>query len=173
MKEIEVKILEIDEEEVKKRLLDLGAEKTFEGEIEVYRIDFDDDRLDKSGEFLRVRKVGDQTELCFKGKKEESRFKVREEIEVNTSCLPTTIKIFEKLGFKNIFDGKKLRTSYKLEDVKFEIDKYPEIPVFLEIEAPTEEDVKEYVQKLGYTMEQTTNMSGFELGRHYKKKFRK
>ena len=169
MKEIEVKILDINVEDIRKKLLDLGAEKVFEGEVEMYRFDYPDDRLNKEDSFLRIRKMGEQVELCFKGKKEGTQFKMREEIEVTTSGLNDTLLIFEKLGLKKIFDGKKLRESYTLGDVRFELDTYPGVPTFVAVEAPTEEEVITHVEKLGYSMNQTTTLSGFEVEREYKK----
>ena len=47
----------------------------------------------------------------------------------------------------------KHRISYELNGVKFEIDTYPNIPTFLEIEAPSEEIIQDYVQRLGFTMD--------------------
>ena len=167
MKEIEVKILEIDVDEIRKKLLALGAEKIFDGELDIVGFDYPDGRLFKAGELLRVRKVGKEVELCFKGKKEDSQFKTQEEIEVNTSAFKDTVTILEKIGLQVMYEGKKHRESYKLGKVRFEIDTYPNIPTFLEIEAPTEEEVKSTVEKLGYQMEQTNNLDARQLEKHY------
>ena len=170
MKEIEVKILDIDLEEIRKKLLDLGAEKIFDGEIHATAFDFPDQRLKEEDSFVRVRKVGDHVEFCFKGKNESSQFKLREEIEVNVSGFKDTITILERIGLKKFHEGKKHRESYKLEDVRFEIDSWENIPAFLEIEAKTEEKVIEYVKKLGFTMEQTNNWGFSEIEKHYQEK---
>jgi len=169
MKEIEIKILNIDVEEIRNKLLDLGAEKIFDGEVHALTYDFPEEKLENNDEFLRVRTVGDKTEFCFKGKKEDSQFKTREEIQVTTSDFNETCNILERLGLKKFHDKTKIRESYKLGKVSFEIDTYPEFPTFLEIEAPTEEEVKEYVEKLGYTMEQTTNLGSYQLIEKYQK----
>tara|TARA_Y100000310_G_C20415449_1_gene684084 strand:+ start:84 stop:602 length:519 start_codon:yes stop_codon:yes gene_type:complete len=170
MKEIEVKILEIDVEEIRKKLLALGAEKVFDGELKVTGFDYPDERLDKEGKILRVRKVGEKVELCFKGKKEASKFKVREEIEVTTSGFKDTITILEKAGLQIFYKGEKRRESYQIEKVRFEIDYYEGIPPFLEIEAQTEEEVIEWVEKLGFKMKQTTNMNGRDVKEYYENK---
>ena len=165
-KEIEVKILEIDQEKIIDKLRSLGAKKIFEGEVEATFLK--NDHLDKN-HTLRVRKVGEKVELCFKGKSEESKFKIKEELEVITDNYLQTIKIFDRLGFKESFHIKKRRESYHLGKVKFEIDTYPGIPTFLEIEAPSEEEVEEAVKKLGYTLEDTKNYSAKQLFKHYGK----
>jgi len=166
-KEIEVKILDINVEEVKNKLQELGAEKVFDGNLEIVTFDHPEKNLKEEGKLLRVRKMGNKTELCFKGKKEPGKFKVREEVEVLTDNFENTVNILEKVGFSKVFEGNKKRESYQLGNIKFEIDTYPGIPTFLEIEAPTEEEVAEFVQKLGYTMEQTSTLSGKGLFNHY------
>jgi len=166
MQEIEVKILEIDVPQVKDRLTELGTEKTFAGEVFAVSLD-QDNKLKAQGSFIRLRKVGDKIELCFKGPKEDSEFKIREEVQVNTDDFTATLAIFNKLGFSKIDETVKQRESYKLGEIKFEIDTYPGLPPFLEIEAPSKEEVQKYVEKLGFTMEQATNMSGKDVIRHY------
>ncbi|MBU0470431.1 MAG: class IV adenylate cyclase [Nanoarchaeota archaeon] len=171
MKEIEVKILDIDVPELIRKLQELGAEKVFEGEITAVFFDFPSDQLEKEGKSLRVRKLGEKVELCLKGKKEKSRFKVREELEVTTNNFEDTLAIFEKLRFKKRFEGRKRRESYQLNKIKIEIDTYPGIPTFFEVEAPSEEEVVETVKKLGFTEEQMSNISVKELFRIYNKKY--
>jgi adenylate cyclase, class 2 len=169
MKEIEVKILDIDVEDIRNKLLTLGAEKIFDGEVHAFAFDLPNNNFHENGSFVRVRKVGDKAELCFKGKKEDSQFKSQEEIEVNVSEFMTTVKILENIGLKKFHDGKKHRESYKIENTRFEIDNWEKVDPFLEIEAPTEEIVKEYVEKLGFTMEQAVNWSYLEIEKHYDK----
>jgi adenylate cyclase, class 2 len=170
MKEIEVKIMDIDLEEIRKKLLGLRAKKVFDGEIHAIAFDHPDMRLDKKDSFIRVRRVGETTELCFKGPNRGSVFKSREEIEVNTTNFADTLEILERGGLIKYHEGKKNRESYTIGKVRFEIDNWKNIPHFLEIEAPTTEEVKEYVEKLGFTMEQTTNQTYLDIEERYNKK---
>lgn len=167
MREIEIKILDINVKKIKAKLKKIGAHKKFSSNVEMIIFDFPDQRLNNSGFVLRVRKIDGKTELCFKGKKEDSKFKIREEIEVNTNNFENTIKIIKNLGLKNVYSGTKHREEYMLGKVKFEIDTIDNIPPFIEIEAPTEEDIEETVHKLDYTMGQTTNLSTKEIKRLY------
>jgi adenylate cyclase, class 2 len=169
-REIEIKILNINVEEIKKKLLDLGAKEIFNGEVHAILLDFPDKRMINADRFIRVRKVGNQTELCYKGEKEkDSQFKSREEIEVNTNDFETTLKIFKKIGLKEFHEGRKRRESYKINNTRFEIDSWANIPAFLEIESNDKNKIKEYVEKLGYTMENTTTISFHEIEEMYKK----
>jgi adenylate cyclase, class 2 len=167
MKEIEVKIMDIDLEEIRQKLSNLGAEKVFAGEIHAIAFDHPDLRLDKEDSFVRVRKVGETVELCYKGRNESSQYKSREEIEVKTNNFEDTIIILERMGLKKFHEGKKNRESYTIGKVRFEIDNWKDIPHFLEIEAPTEKEVKDYVEKLGFTMDQTNNWSYLDIEKHY------
>ncbi|MDP3990039.1 MAG: class IV adenylate cyclase [archaeon] len=168
MKEIEVKILEVDTAEIERKLLQLGAEKTFSGKIEATLFDHPELKLRDNDKVLRVRTVGDKVELCFKGKKEGKQFKIREEIEVETSNVSDTLQILRSLGFVETFTNNKERISYKLGNTKIEFDTIAGIPTFLEIEGVTEQDVMDCVDKLGYSMDETTIISANELMERYK-----
>ena len=171
MKEIEVKILEIDVEEVRKKLLELGAEKVFEGDMKSYAMDTEDKLITKKGELLRVRIEGSEVKLNYKSKHEDDDedHKVFEETEVPVGDFDKTVKLLGNLGFAPIVDYSKHRESYKLGDVRFEIDVYPDIPAFLEIEAPTKEDIKKAVEMLGYNMENTCKLTGKDIFEKYGK----
>ena len=160
--------MEINVEEIRKKLLELGAKKVLDENLEYTIFDFPDCRLLKKRNLLRVRKVNDKTELCLKHKNKQEQVRSAEEIEVNTSDYEKTIQLLLELNFQVVTEGKKHRESYTLEKIKFEIDTYPDIPSFLEIESNNEEDLREAVKKLGFTMEQTTSMNGFELIQKYR-----
>ncbi len=170
MKEIEVKILDIFVEDIRQKLLQLGAKKIFQGEVKMVLLDFPDQRLKNEGCILRLRKLGEKVEFCWKGKKEKKQFKIREEIETHVESFETTLQILHALGLQKIYEGEKQRESYHLGTAKVEIDTWKSIPTFLEVEAPTEAEVQTCVEKLGFTMEQTTTMSAAEVEELYKKK---
>ena len=68
MKEVEVKILEVDVEEVHRRLVALGAERTYAGPVVTVYLDTDDKRLKRRDESLRVRQMGNSVKLGYKGR---------------------------------------------------------------------------------------------------------
>lgn len=169
MKEIEVKILEIDVDEIRDKLKKLGAKKTFDGEMHTIVFDTPDEKLKKKGLFLRLRQEGNNVHFCFKGKKYPTKkFKVREEIELTVSSIKNMTSILEKLGFVKKFEYAKHREQYKWGKISFDIDTYRNIPTFLEIEAPTEKEVEKAVEALRYTIKDTTNASASELFEKHK-----
>ena len=169
MQEIEVKILGIDIEEIRTKLKELGATKVFEGEMIDINYDYPDKRIANSKQLLRIRTKGEVTELCFKGKNNSEKFKTQEETEVTVNNFQDTCIIFEKIGLIKTIRSKKHREAYQKGSIHYEIDTYQEIPTYLEIEAPTEEQVVSAVKELGYTMDQTTNMHTGEIIEHYGK----
>lgn len=170
MKEIEVKILDINPRKIRRKLQGLGAVKVFQGNIESLILDFNDQRISSRGECLRLRKVGTEVELCYKGKKGTGHYKIREETEVTASDYNTTLQILRSIGLTVIETSSKKRESYQLKNVTFDIDFIPSIPPYLEIEAPTKKLVQAYVQKLGYAVGDMVNWSMGEVLRHYQSK---
>ena len=172
MMEIEVKILEIDVASVKQKLDSFGAKKIFEGEITASYYDFSNRKLRNEDLVLRLRKKSgkEQTvELTLKEKLSQVEAKIMEEYEVNVTDFEATQKILYGLGLREVKTARKQRVSYLLDDVHFDLDTFPGIPTFLEIESSTLELVQKYVTKLGFSMKEVKPWSGGDLLRYYEK----
>jgi len=166
MHEVEVKILEVNKEEIVKKILDMGGEKIFEGNI--VGIFFDkENKLKNSGRLLRLRKEGGKIELTYKEKISKDQTKIFEETEVEVDDFEKTKKIFESLGFKPGKKYPKHRESYKIENTRIEFDTFPEVPTFLEIESEDEKSVLEMAEKLGFKKEQLKSWTGKQVLEHY------
>jgi adenylate cyclase class 2 len=150
MKETEIKILGINEDEVEAKLLELGAEKTFDGLLKVRYLDTSDNEIKNRGELLRIRDfTGDFVEICFKSnKREENGCKVYDEVHLKADDFDEATKMFDKLGFKVSTYYEKKRKVFKLDNAEIVIDKYPEIEPFVEIEAEDSEKIEELINKL-------------------------
>jgi len=170
MEEIEVKILEVDKTEVIERLRGLGARKIFDGDVITTYFDFEDRKLAKEGKILRLRKKGDQVELTYKNEISKEEAKIMEEYEIIVDSIDVMKEILGNLGFKEFFKSFKHRISYTKDNIHFEIDTYPDIPAFLEIEAPNLEKLKEYVNKLGFSMNEAKPWSIKDVLEYYGKK---
>lgn len=172
MKEIELKILEINKDKVEAKLLELGAKKIFEGKVEAHY--FSNNKLKEKGSFLRLRKIGDKVELTFKTKSTRKEVTQRDEYETYISSFDKAQTIIEHLGLKKSLIIKKDRISYKLNETRFELDKYHEenedIPWFLEIESKDIKTIYSYVDKLNLPRENCL-AEGFKgLRKHYNTK---
>jgi adenylate cyclase class 2 len=174
MNEVEVKILEINQEDVEKKLKEIGARKIFEGEINALSFDFEDRTLENAGDLLRLRSEGEKAVLTLKKFVEHDSVKIRKEYEVEVSDINEMKALLENLGFKARGKGaKKYRIAYAYKDVHFVIDRYMEefdfIPVFLEIETEDVGLLYEMVELLGFKKEDCKAWSFKDLKKHYRK----
>ena len=170
MQEIEVKILEIDVDSIRKKLLGLGAKKILDDELSYVILDDKDHSLFKEKKLLRVRKSKNAAHLCFKSKAKKGKLREAEETEVKIDDYEDTIKILNELGFVTKHKGKKHRESYKLGKVRYELDTMPGIPTFLEIEADNEKDLIQGIKKVGFKLEDVTTMNGHDVIEYYRNK---
>ena len=96
----------------------------------------------------------------------QTPYKVMDENEVIISDSETGKNIFTSLGLTLVESIKKYRESYKYKNTLIEIDINDEsfcpFP-YLEIETNNEEELKEVVTLLGYTMEDTTSKTIYEI----------
>ncbi len=160
MKEIEIKVRNIDKRIIINKIEKLGAKKNFTGKVIDYRYDTPERDLSKQGKALRIRQKGKYFFLNLKGKKKSIQNIIgRDEIGVRISNFNIMQKILEELGYIKIFELNKYRTEYKLGDITFDIDEYVGLPPMLEIESDSYDKVKSYVKKL--------NIKEEDMGRLY------
>lgn len=167
MKEIEVKILDINPKQVVARLKRLKAKKVEQGIVRFALFDYPDGRLLKNNSFVRVRTLGGRTELVMKMPVKVDNYKKMEEIETTVGDYDAVVKILESLGLKKFYEIEKYRATYKLGKTKFELDKIPRVPWFMEVESDSEKYVDKGVKALGFNMSDTTSIRGDQVCRKY------
>lgn len=172
MQELETRILDIDINDIRSRLLNLKAIKV-KAENQINRIyDFPDRRLlDKKG-YARVRTVEDTLNnktihyMTTKKMLSQEKYKIMEEHETIIESAEEGVHIFEALGLTLYQSIKKYRESYKYKNTLIEIDINDEsfcpFP-YIEIETEFEEELAEVVRLLGYEMEDTTSKTIYEI----------
>lgn len=169
MREIEVKILEVNRLELEKKLLGLGAEKVFEGIISGVYFDTND-----KTKIFRLRTENDKPILTLKNKILADGVKEAEETEVEVKDYETMKKIVESLGYPVYLELIKKRISYKLNGTRFEFDKYLDnwehVPEFMEIEAKNKEEIIKNAKLLGFEEKDLKPWSGKEVERYYREK---
>jgi len=151
MKEIERKIFDITPKEVSSKLLKLGAKVVFKGLVRVKYFDTKKGEIRKKHELLRVRQMGDKkVEICFKSNKRvKDGCKIFDECEFYSNDFDEVSKFFEKLGYICTCYYEKKRTEFVLKDIKVEIDEYPRIKPFIEIEAEDVKKINALIKVLG------------------------
>ena len=155
MKELETRIVDIDVDDIREKLLSLGGKKV-KSEDQVNEIyDFEDGRLLSAKGYARIRTVTDRLsnkEITFMTTKKmlsQDTFKVMEENE--------TIIMDAEMG---------RRESYELENALVEIDindkSFCPFP-YIEIETDSIENLEKVVTSLGYTLEDTTSQTIYDI----------
>lgn len=166
MREIEIKILNINVREITHKLRALRAKRVGKFFIVEKKFDFPDKRMKRRGHSLRLRTVGKRIELCHKERKRDKRFKIQEETETEVQDFAKTEKIFRKLGLIITRYNEKWRTSFVLDKIKVDIDKYPRIPAFIEIEG-SKTGIIQTVRALGFSMAQTNTLTETKILKLY------
>ena len=174
MQEIEAKILEVNRTKIEETLINLGAKKVFDGEILTIFFDFKDGSIVKAKNVLRLRKEEDKAELTYKKVHFTKTAKEAEEYSVEVSDWNATKTILENLGLEVTESMQKRRISYKLNQARFNIDRYSGayefIPEFLEIEAENSNCIHKYAGLLGFKPKDCLSWSTNDLIRHYSPK---
>lgn len=170
--EIETRIIDIDIEDIRKKLLSIKAVKVKQ-EHQINNIyDFSDRRLLNEKGYARIRIVEDELNnknLCYMTVKKlisQEKYKVMDENEVLINDAVEGENIFKALGLHLVESIKKYRESYKYKDTLVEIDvndkSFCPFP-YIEIETNSEEQLEEVVNLLGYSLEDTTSKTIYEL----------
>ena len=149
MKEVELKVRNINKEEIIKKIIDLGGTRVFSGKVIDFRYDTPDRDLSRQGKALRIRQKGSHIYLNLKGKKKlRGSIIGRDEIGVKISNFKTMQKILNELGYTKIFELVKYRIEYRYKDINFDIDEYVGLDPILEIESDSYDKVKKYIELL-------------------------
>ncbi|MEA5096281.1 hypothetical protein SDC9_74011 [bioreactor metagenome] len=169
MREKEVKVLNIDKDEIEKKLIEIGALLVKDEDQVNYRFDTDDSILKKRHNgYLRIRITKNnlngkvKSVMTFKKSINRDSLRVNEETETEVSDWESTAKILEILGYKQKRPGYKHRRSYFFEEIYFEIDTWDEATYskpYLEIEISNDEDLEKAIALLNLDRSQVTTKS--------------
>lgn len=176
MKEIEVKVLDIDKAAVIGKLEKMGCQLV-KDEAQVNTIyDFPDLRLLKKKGYARIREVRDHlnnqniTFMTVKTMVSQEKYKIMDESETIIDDPLAGHGIFKSFG---MFVRKVLikdRISYQYKNSLIEIDdvKGTEYPFpLLEVETIYDEELQEILDLLGYTLTDTTSLTMTEIMANY------
>jgi adenylate cyclase class 2 len=154
MEEIEAKFLDVNPEEIETKLKQIGARKTGEYFYKRRIFDYPDLRLHKDAAWLRLRDEGDKITLTYKKRLGFSydpkiNDEGMQEIEMIVEDFNKTGEILEAIGLTEKFFQENKRIRYVKDGVEFDLDFWPQIPPYLEIETDSWEKVDEAAKLLG------------------------
>lgn len=150
--EYEVRVLEIDKENIIKRLEKLGAVKIGEYDYKRYVYDM---KPNKKGQWLRLRTDGVKSTLTYKNILEDKIDGTRE-LEISVSDFNLTNEMLEIMGYRHKGYQENRRIQYELNGVEIDIDSWPMIPTYLEIEGGNSLEVMDIVNKLDLDKDKMT-----------------
>jgi len=143
--EYECTLLEINREELIKKLEEMGAIKKGEYLQRRYTYDFKPVQKNK---WIRLRTNGQKTTLTIKNVTDKNLIGGTKELEVTVEDFDKMHFMLAELGYVHRNYQENKRTIYQLGNIEIDIDKWPLIPEYAEIEGPNEEAVKAFVEKL-------------------------
>lgn len=156
-KEIEIKVLDIDTKSLIERFVLMGAVKEQEVRLSVNWFRLKGIKEGEDNWFLRIRSSSEgKHEVTWKGKSNILE-KAREHQEIIFFVQePEKIsELFKKIGLEKYAFQEKDRISFSYLDWKFDIDQYPGMPAFLEIESNSEDNIKKAIKLLELEDKQT------------------
>ncbi len=146
--EIEAKWLDIDLENFRKKLKSLGAELVYpERQMTRNIYDYPDKKLQSNGGWVRLRDEADKITLSYKQLKDRS-VTGTSEVQLVVDNFNRTDRFLRSLGLSLQSTQQTKRESWRLGDIEIELDTWPWIPSFVEIEATAEADLLETAKKL-------------------------
>ena len=107
------------------------------------------------GKWIRLRTNGDKTTLTIKNIV-SSEIDGTQELEIVVDDFEKTNLILNDLGYQAKGYQENRRVQYVLNDVEIDIDYWPHIPTYMEIEGPSEEVVYDTLNKLGFSKDDCT-----------------
>ena len=172
MEEIEVKFLDIDKDKIEKDLKNLGAVLVGQFDYRLKPYDFPDLKLSKErNAWVRLRDEGKRVTLSYKERLGVGDNPLKDqgmkEIEVEVSDFDDTSKLLEEIGLAPKVYEERKRTRYTLDGVECDIDEWPLIPPYIELEGDTIEEIKEISDKLGFKWEDHVVCSALQVLHNY------
>lgn len=149
--EIEAKFLDVDPDAIRRTLASVGARQEHP-EIFMKRKNFDypNSRLEKIGGWVRVRDEGARITLSYKQLNDRTLHGTKE-VSVTVDSFEKTCQLLEAVGLVAKAYQETKREKWVLGNAEVTIDTWPWIPPFVEIEAPSEGELKEAVATLGFS----------------------
>jgi adenylate cyclase class 2 len=166
MEEIEVKFLNIEPDSLENKLENLGAKKQFD---RIYRrsvYDYPDLRLNNQSAWVRVRDEGDKITMGFKQRLSPSGLgndAGMKEVEIVVSSFDFACEFLKSIGLKRKFYEENRRIRYIYEEIEFDIDFWPLLNPYLEIEAQSWEEIDRGIKLLGLGEKNKKICSAFQI----------
>ena len=153
--EYEIRVLEINTDEIIQKLETLGAKKV--GEWLQKRYVYDTNPKSENAWF-RLRTNGIETTLTYKNV-EKNTIDGTKELEIIVSDFEKTNDMLKLMGYHHRGYQENKRIRYMLDDIEIDIDSWPLIPTYMEIEGKNEIEINTILEKLNVPEEKITALN--------------
>lgn len=161
--EYEIRVLEIDHDNIVKQLEKLGATKVFEAMQE--RIVYDFEPVNPHS-WIRLRTNGIKTTLTIKEVNKKT-IDGTKETEIEVSSFKIANELMNKLGYKARTYQQNYRVQYILGGVEIDLDRWPLIPEYMEIEGSSIDEVNKVLEMLDIDKTKVTELDVTSIYEHY------
>lgn len=146
-------ILLLPLEQLKAILID----EKFENEIKKFGIN--------PNKWIRLRESNNKIELTTKHilEKQNDKFQNVIETEIEVSSLEETNRLLENIGIARRSYQEKIRYSYEYKTAEIEIDIWPKLQPYMEIECDDEETINEIIEKLNLKSNEVVSLNTEQL----------
>lgn len=145
-KEIEARWINLDKNDIAGKLEKIGAKMT--GDFFFREWIFAHPEWKKDNRRLRIRTDGINNWITYKANKTWA-IDSTEEVEMLVPSAEDAIRLISAMGVPQTRYAEHKRRTFELGNIVFDMDGWPQIPMVLEIEAPTEDEVRKGAQLLG------------------------
>ncbi|MFE1559770.1 class IV adenylate cyclase [Streptomyces sp. NPDC058734] len=139
--EYKAKFLAVDVTDLQDRLTRLDAVRAFPPTLLTRKI-FENDYLE-GGAWLRLRNEGTRSTLTLKQVTDSTTIRGTTEIDTEIDDMHAMADILRRLGLREVRYQENYREQWRLGEVAFDFDTWPELPTFVEIEGPDEASVRQ------------------------------
>lgn len=121
--------------------------------------------------WIRVRQTNDKTTIAVKHilAPNETNLQQMLETEIEVANIHEANSLLEALGYSYKSYQEKERISYQFQGHEIDIDTWPGIPTYFEVEGTSEQDLDEVLNKLGYTFSESVSCTADQVYEKYGK----
>jgi adenylate cyclase class 2 len=153
--EIEVKFFPIDIAEIQKKLTDAGA--TLKNPMRLMRrkVYGGEANPNMDSTYGRVRDEGDVVTMSAKYSAQNNRITSQREAQIVINDFESGTQVLESFGLVPTDYQENRRETWKFSDgTLVELEEWPDLPAYLEIEGPSVEALRAVAEQLGLTWEE-------------------
>ena len=154
--EFEIKFLNVNEEELREKLLSLDAKIKQERKLmRRQTLDFPSGVVPEGErKWARVRDEGNKITMTIKHVIDKSKIDGTKEVEAIVDDFDAACNIYVECGLSKASYQENYREEWELEGSSITIDTWPGLKPFVEIESPSKEQAESLSNKLGFNIEE-------------------